>query len=317
MIVVLTGGTGGAKFVDGLRQVIAPEDLTVIVNTGDDLKWWGLHVSPDVDSILYVLADCLSRERGWGVSLDTFLCLQTMRDLQEPAWFQIGDRDLATHLLRTKLLSDGLTLTQATAEIAKRMGIRSGVLPMSDSPVATRVVTENGELAFEEYFVKLRHSVPVKAVRFAGAEHAQPAPGVAQAIAACDAVLIAPSNPVTSIGPMLAIPGIRQALRECAAPVVAISPIVSGAAVTGPAGALMQAHGVPVSLAGLWSIYGDCIDVLIGDSDDLAAAHALEAAGSRTVCTSILMRTAQDRVQLARTALNVALQPPSEGANTR
>src|SRR5215467_1640230 len=214
MITVLTGGTGGAKFVDGLCRVVAPEELTVIVNTGDDHEWWGLHVSPDIDSILYMLAGLLSTERGWGVRGDTFHCLQAMKALGQPAWFSVGDRDLATHLLRTRLVSQGHTLTEVTRIVGERLGVRSRVLPMSDQPVETRVQTPSGDFSFQQYFVQRRYQDPVISVRFDGAEAAKPAPGVLAAIAESEAVLIAPSNPVTSIGPILAVPGIRNALRE-------------------------------------------------------------------------------------------------------
>jgi LPPG:FO 2-phospho-L-lactate transferase len=189
------------------------------------------------------------------------------------------------------------------------MGIVSRILPMSDAPIVTRVLTENGELAFQEYFVRLRHNVPVKSVKIVGAENAQPAPGIVDAIANCQTVLIAPSNPITSIGPILAVPGIREALRDCKAPVVGISPIMANAAVSGPAAALMQAQGFEVSLSGIWQIYGDILDVLIGDSADLPLARKLESSGKPTLCTSILMRNLHDRVHLARTAIDIASQP--------
>ena len=215
MIVVLTGGTGGAKFVDGLSRVVPHEDLTIIVNTGDDHEWWGLYVSPDIDSITYVLAGLLSNERGWGVSGDTFHCLQAMQKLGEPAWFSVGDRDLATHLLRTQLLAQGHSLTEATQTIAERLGIRARILPMSNTRVETRIDTPVGELSFEEFFVQRRYQDKVNSVRFAGAPEAQSAPGVLDAIATAEAVLIAPSNPITSIGPIVAVPGIRGALTAC------------------------------------------------------------------------------------------------------
>ena len=235
MIVVLTGGTGGAKFVDGLRQVIPPEQLTIIVNTGDDLEWWGLYVSPDLDSITYVLAGLLSKERGWGVKGDTFFCLQAMNELGEPIWFHAGDRDLAVHLLRSKLLRQGKTLTEVTAEIAGKMGVQARIIPMSNARVETRVDTPIGELSFEEYFVQRWYQDPVNSVRFAGASDAEPAPGVLDAIVSADGILIAPSNPVTSIGPILAVPGIREALSRARGPIVAVSPIVGNAPVAGPA----------------------------------------------------------------------------------
>src|SRR5258706_8315723 len=208
MITVLCGGTGAAKFLQGLVRVVAPRELTCIVNTGDDLIWWGLHVSPDLDSVAYGLAGLLSRECGWGVEGDTFECLGRMRALGAPAWFGLGDRDLATHLFRSERLRAGATLTQATAEIAQKLGIAARILPMSDERVETRVATEIGELSFQEYFVRERHAMAVRGVRFVGAEGARPAPGVVEAIAKAEAVMIAPSNPITSVGPILAVPGI-------------------------------------------------------------------------------------------------------------
>jgi LPPG:FO 2-phospho-L-lactate transferase len=304
MIVVLTGGTGGAKFVDGLRRVVPPKELTLIVNTGDDFKWWGLHISPDLDSITYVLADLLSRERGWGVQDDTFLCLETMKKMGEPAWFQVGDRDLAVHLLRTRLIHNGRTLTEATAEITTRLGIDAKVLPMSDAPVETRVQTPAGELSFQEYFVMRRYQDTVSSVRFVGAENAQPAPGVVKAILSAEAVLLAPSNPVTSIGPMLAVAGIRNALCQTSAPVAAISPIVGGAAVSGPAGVLMAAHGLPVSPAGVAQAYEDFLDVLIADVRDQEVVEKIERPGLRVHGTNTIMKTTADRIELARAALS-------------
>jgi LPPG:FO 2-phospho-L-lactate transferase len=314
MIVVLTGGTGGAKFVDGLRQAIPPRDLTLIVNTGDDLEWWGLAVAPDLDSITYVLAGLLSRERGWGVQDDTFLCLQMMARLGRPAWFQIGDRDLATHLLRSQLLKAGKTLTEATAEIAARFGVGARILPMSDAPVQTRVETPAGELSFEEYFVERHFQDPVRAVRFAGAVDALPAPGVVDAILSATAVILAPSNPVTSIGPILAVPGIRQALRDTRARVAAVSPIVGGAAVSGPAGALMATLGVPVSIAGIAQLYQDFLDILVVDPSDRPAAEALEGSSLRVHSTNTIMRSASDKVELARSVLSLfsSEHPPSK-----
>src|SRR5438105_7062946 len=272
MITVLTGGTGGAKFVDGLRHVVSPEELTIIVNTGDDLLWWGLYVSPDIDSITYVLAGLLSKERGWGVKGDTFHCLQAMGQLGQPIWFHTGDRDLAVHLVRSQLLAQGRTLSETTLEIAGKLEVKARILPMSDSRVETRVMTPAGELSFEEYFVQRWYQDPVESVRFAGAAEAEPAPGVVEAIRSASIVLLAPSNPVTSIGPILAVPGIREALRQTSGVVAAVSPIVRGAAVSGPAGILMASQGLPVSIAGLGQAYADFLDVLVVDSKDAEAA---------------------------------------------
>jgi LPPG:FO 2-phospho-L-lactate transferase len=312
MITVLTGGTGGAKFVDGLRNIIPPEDLTIIVNTGDDLQWWGLYVSPDVDSIIYMLAGKLSQERGWGVKGDTFFCLNAMGQLGQPIWFNTGDRDLATHIVRSKMLADGKTLSEATAEISARLGVTTRVLPMSDSRVETRVLTPIGELSFEEYFVQRWYQDPVESVRFAGASEAEPAPGVIDAIRSADLLLLAPSNPVSSIAPILAVPGIREALRESRARIAAVSPIVRGAAVSGPAGILMAAQGFGVSIAGVADFYHDFLDLLVVDTQDEMVAEALRATGMRVHCTSTIMRKGADRIALAKSVLDAAMQPPSE-----
>jgi LPPG:FO 2-phospho-L-lactate transferase len=279
MICVLTGGTGGAKFVDGLRQVIPAEEITLIVNTGDDLLWWGLYVSPDIDSITYVLSGLLSRERGWGVKGDTFLCLQAMGQLGEPTWFHTGDRDLAIHLLRSRLLAEGKTLSEATTTICEKLGVKARILPMSDSRVETRVDTPSGELSFEEYFVQRWYQDPVNSVRFAGASDAKPAPGVIEAIVSADAVLIAPSNPITSIGPILAVPGIREALAR---------PRQSRRRQSDHRqrpGSRSRGHsddraGTALLDRGVAKAYEDFLDLLICDTRDARAAEALRG----TVC---------------------------------
>jgi len=315
LIVVLTGGTGGAKFVDGLRHSVPPEQLTFVVNTGDDLKWWGLHVSPDLDSITYGLAGLLSRERGWGVKGDTFYCLQAMGELAEPIWFHVGDRDLAVHLLRSRLLAEGKTLSQATAEICSRLGVQARILPMTDSRVETRVDTPNGDLSFQEYFVQRWYQDPVNSVRFAGVDVAVPAPGVVDSILTARIVIIAPSNPITSIGPILAVPGMRKALQQTSAAVVAVSPIIGNAAVTGPAGILMAAQGLPVSIAGVAQAYHDFLDILIADVRDSAVADQLNQSGFRVHCTNIIMNNANDKARLAQTVLDlVTRSAASRGA---
>lgn len=277
MIVVFTGGTGGTKLVQGLQQVVAPEELTVIVNTGDDIECWGLHISPDVDSVLYGLAGLLSSDRGWGVEDDSFRCLERMKQLGQPGWFSLGDLDLATHLTRTAMLRSGKTLSQATAELTTKFGIRARVLPMSDDRVSTILETAIGTLSFQEYFVRERHQVDVRAVRFEGAESARPAPGVIDSIAGADAVIFAPSNPVTSIGPILAVPGIRETLRNTAATLIAVSPIVGGAAVSGPAGALMKMMGWPSTVGGVAQAYADFLDILVVDETDKVAVSEKRA----------------------------------------
>src|SRR5713226_3094324 len=305
MICVLTGGTGGAKFVDGLRQVMPAEEITLVVNTGDDLLWWGLYVSPDIDSITYVLSGMLSRERGWGVKGDTFLCLQAMGQLGEPTWFHTGDRDLAVHLLRSRLLAEGKTLSEATSAICDKLGVKARILPMSDSRVETRVDTPIGELSFEEYFVQRWYQDPVNSVRFAGIAEAEAAPGVIDAILAADAVILAPSNPVTSIGPILAVPGIMEALKQTRAPVAAVSPIIGNTAVSGPAGILMAAQGLPVSIAGVAQAYHEFLDILVVDNRDAKAAEELKQSGLRVHCANTIMSTADEKVDLARQVLSL------------
>ncbi|MBV9480869.1 MAG: 2-phospho-L-lactate transferase [Acidobacteria bacterium] len=307
MIAVLTGGTGGAKFVDGLRQVVSPEELTMIVNTGDDLLWWGLYVSPDLDSITYMLAGLLSKERGWGVKGDTFQCLQAMGELGQPIWFHAGDRDLAVHLVRSQLLAEGKTLSEATAEIASKLGVRARILPMSNSRVETRILTPIGELSFEEYFVQRWYQDPVESVRYAGSTDAEPAPGVVEAILDSEIVLLAPSNPVSSIFPILAVQGIRGALRRTKARIAAVTPIVGGAAVSGPAGILMEAQKLPVALAGVAQAYADFLDVLIADTRDQESADKLRRSSSLHVhCTNTIMRSFKERADLARAVLTFA-----------
>lgn len=313
MITVLTGGTGGAKFVDGLQQVIAPEELTLIVNTGDDLLWWGLYVSPDIDSITYVLSGMLSKERGWGVKGDTFFCMQHMGQLGQPIWFHAGDRDLAVHILRSKLLAEGKTLSEVTAEIADKLGVKARILPMSNSRVETRVLTPLGELSFEEYFVQRWYQDPVESVRFAGAADAEPAPGVIDAIVNADLVLLAPSNPITSIGPILAVPGVREALHKTKGRIAAVSPIVAGEAVAGPAGILMAAQGLPVSVAGVAQAYHDFLDMLIIDLRDAEAADELRKSGLRVQAAKTVMRTSEDKADLA-TAVLTAVRGQSAAA---
>src|SRR6516165_9440955 len=308
MIVVLTGGTGGAKLVQGLHHSVPPENLTVIVNTGDDIDWWGLHVSPDVDSVLYALADALSTERGWGLENDSFRCLERMARLGQPTWFSLGDIDLATHLTRTNLLRAGKSLSAITADLARHMGIHARVLPMSDDRVATMIETAHGSLNFQEYFVRERHQVEVRAVHFEGAEHARPAPGVLECLHSADVIILAPSNPVTSIGPILAVPGMREALRQASAPVTAVSPIIGGDAFSGPAGTLMKRKGWPSTIAGVAQAYEDFLDILIVDMADHADADHLREGDLHVLCANTIMKTPQDKQELARFTLHAAMQ---------
>ena len=299
-ITALAGGTGAAKLLRGLGRVIDPRDLTVIVNTGDDAEIWGLHVSPDLDTVCYTLGGVIDEQKGWGLTGETFHALDQIARFGEPVWFNLGDRDLATHLHRTRLLREGRTLTQITRAIAQALGVPATVLPMSDQPVRTRILGPDGWLAFQEYFVREKAQVEVRAVNYAGAPVARPAPGVLDALRGADAVLVCPSNPITSIGPILAVPGLVEALQATGATVAAVSPIVGGDAVSGPAGRLMAAAGLPVSATGVARAYGGWLDLLVFDEQDRALAPEIRAAGAAPVVAPTMMSSRDAEVALAR-----------------
>jgi LPPG:FO 2-phospho-L-lactate transferase len=302
-LVALAGGTGAAKLLRGLDALVEPGALTIIGNTGDDALIWGLHVSPDLDTICYTLAGLIDESRGWGLRDESFRTLGEMVRFGEPTWFNLGDRDLATHLHRTRLLAEGVTLGEVTARLARDLGARHAVLPMSDQPVRTRLLGPDGWLSFQEYFVREKTQVEVREVEYAGAAAATPSPGLLEAIVSADAVLVCPSNPVTSIGPILAVPGIAQALEATAAPVLAVSPIIGGAAVAGPAGRLMAMRGLEVSALGVAAAYTPWLDILVLDQVDAALAPRLEAVGVRAVVADTLMRGLQEEIALARRVL--------------
>jgi LPPG:FO 2-phospho-L-lactate transferase len=305
-IVALAGGTGAAKLVRGIAQLVDPRELSVIVNTGDDAIVWGLHVSPDVDTICYALAGILDTARGWGLRDESFHTLAHMARFGEPTWFNLGDRDLATHLHRTRLLGEGRTLTEVTASIAVGLGARATVLPMSDEPVRTHILGPDGWLDFQEYFVRDKAQVEVQEVRYAGAEAARPAPGVIDAIGEADLVVLCPSNPITSSGPILSVPGIREALGSTSAVTIAVSPIVGADAVSGPAGRLMAASALPVSAAGVAQAYRPWLDVLVLDERDRAQAGDVEHHGVRPAFARIIMSSAEAEVLLALRVLAAA-----------
>jgi LPPG:FO 2-phospho-L-lactate transferase len=305
-VTALAGGTGAAKLLRGLVASLAPRDLTIVGNTGDDTEVWGLHVSPDLDTVTYALAGLLDVARGWGRADETFHARQAMASLGAPTWFSLGDRDLATHLVRTAALREGETLTAITARLAARLGVAARILPMSDAPVRTSVTTTQGRLAFQEYFVRDKAQGDVVAVAYDGAATARPAPGVVEAIAGADLVLVCPSNPVTSIGPILAVPGIVAALRTTRAPVVGVSPIVGGAPVSGPAGRLMQARGLDVSPLGVAAAYAPWLRTLLIDARDAKLADALGEAGVKAVAADIVMTDRASEIALARRVLEAA-----------
>jgi LPPG:FO 2-phospho-L-lactate transferase len=306
VIVALAGGTGAAKLLRGLVRVTDPARLFIIGNTGDDLEWWGLHVSPDLDSVAYALAGLLDGTRGWGVRDDTFHCLEAMHRLGRETWFRLGDRDLATHLHRTLLLRTGASLSAATRAIAGVLGIPAHLVPMSDDPVRTELRTSGGWLSLEEFFVRERCAPDVLEVAYRGAGDARPAPEVLDAIDTAEAVVVCCSNPVTSIGPILAVPGIVDALVRTPARVVAVSPIVGGQAVSGPAGKLLTTRDLEVSPRGVAEAYRPWLDALVLDSVDIAHAAALERDGVRPVAANAVMRDGADEARLARVVLEAA-----------
>ena len=301
-VTALAGGTGAAKLLRGLIQVVDPETLTIVGNTGDDAEVWGLHVSPDLDTVTYALAGRLDVARGWGLAEESFHCLDAMAALGGDTWFNLGDRDLATHLCRTRALRAGQTLSAITVEIGRRLGARGRILPMSDDPVRTRIETPDGWLDFQEYFVREKAQPEVRAIAYVGAERARPAPGVIEALRDADLVLVCPSNPVTSVGPILAVPGVVDALRASRT-VVGVSPIIGAAPVSGPAGALMRARGLEVSAAGVATAYAPWLRTLLVDSRDRGAAVAVSALGVRAVVADTLMTDRAKEIALARAVL--------------
>ena len=304
-ITVLAGGVGAARFLDGLCRVVDPAEIDVICNVGDDFEWRGLHVSPDIDTVIYTLAG-LEGEQGWGHRGDTFAMLDELEALGEEPWFRIGDRDLATHVWRSERLRRGETLSAVTAELARRRGLRCRMLPVTDDPHPTVVGTPEGELAFQDYFVRGRAAATVSGLRFPGAAEARPAPGVIEAIAEADAVIVAPSNPFVSIDPLLAVPGVREAIEASRATRVAVSPIVGGDAVKGPAAAMMRSLGHEVSALGVARLYAGLLDVFVLDAVDAALAGAVEALGLRAVVCDTMMTSAERREALARRVVEAA-----------
>jgi LPPG:FO 2-phospho-L-lactate transferase len=309
MLAALAGGVGAARFLRGLVRVVPPEEVVAIVNTADDDVFHGLYVSPDLDSVTYTLAGAEHPEQGWGLAGETFAAIDAMERYGVPTWFRLGDRDLATHLYRTELLRSGATLSEATERITRSWGLGSRLLPMSDDPVSTRITVRSAEgatieLRMQEWFVRDRTVPPVVSVRFEGADDAEPAPGVLDTLEHADTVLICPSNPVISIGPILAVPGVREILRRRRARVVAVSPIIAGAPVKGPADRLMQPLGIEVSCVGVARTYADICATLVIDAGDAARAPEVDALGVRAVVAETLMTDARVAAALARHTLD-------------
>jgi LPPG:FO 2-phospho-L-lactate transferase len=310
-VVELAGGVGGAKLAHGLQAVLG-DRLTVVVNTGDDLTRHGLEVWPDHDTVVYTLAGLDDRERGWGLAGETWHVAQALGTLGEETWFRLGDRDLATHIVRTDRLRRGDRPTEVALRLQRSLGIRATVLPMTDDPVRTEVLTDDGWLEFQEYFVH-RHQAPeVRDVRFVGAATARPGPEVLAALAAADAVVVAPSNPIVSVGPILAVPGVREALagaRARGTAAVAVSGIVGGVALKGPADRMLASLGHESSALGVARLYAGLVDAFIIDTVDAGLAPAIEGLGMRAIVTDTIMGDDAGRERLARAVLAVAGLP--------
>jgi LPPG:FO 2-phospho-L-lactate transferase len=309
-VVALAGGIGAGKFLRGLLRVVPPKDVTVVVNTADDIELHGLHVSPDLDSIVYWLGAVMDRDRGWGRRDDSFRATGELRRFgAEGSWFGLGDLDLATHLFRTGLLRSGASLSEATARVAAGFGLACRVLPMSDDPVTTRIeavsMGRQLDLHFQEYWVQRQGADEVKAVRYAGADEARPAPGVLEAISGADAVVFPPSNPVASIGPILAVPGVREAVEAKRSSAVGVSGIVGGAPLAGMADRLLPATGVEVSAAGVAGLYRDLLSGWVIDRADEALRSRIEGLGMRVAVTDTVMTGDVAAEQVARTALSL------------
>jgi len=303
MILALTGGTGGAKLIEGLAAELDADELTIVCNTADDTLVHGLYVSPDLDTITYTLAGLIDPDQGWGVRNDTFAVLQQLGHLGVETWFKLGDRDLALHIRRTQLINEGLKLSEVTDQLCRALGIKPKILPMSDEKVQTRVNTPQGEISFQEFFVKEHWTREVTGIHFAGVEQSQPAPGVLEAMRRAEGVIVCPSNPITSIGPILAVPGIRSALAALAVPVVGVSPLIGATAISGPAHKLMIACGYDPSSLGVARHYGDILDRLFIAAEDQNLASSIQDLSIGPVCTDIRMMTANDKRRLAAEVL--------------
>ncbi len=302
-VCALAGGVGGAKLAAGLQDVLRPGELTVVVNTADDFELWGLRICPDLDTVMYTLAGIANPQTGWGVKGESFGALDMLASYGEETWFKLGDRDLATHVLRTARLRAGETLTEIMANLSAALGVRSSVLPMCDEPVATVLHTPDGPLEFQEYFVRRGQRDEVLGIELRGIEDSHPTDAVLGALDAADLVVLCPSNPVVSIGPILAVPGMREALKALRAPKVAVSPIVGGRALKGPADRMLDSLGHEVSATGVARMYGGLVEGMVIDGVDEGERHEIEALGMRALATGAIMLDAPDRARLAREVL--------------
>lgn len=306
MYTVLAGGVGASRFLQGLVQVVDPAEITVISNTGDDVEMFGLHVSPDTDIVIYALAGAVNPETGWGLTGDTFAVVDQLQRFGYERWFNLGDRDLAMAIHRTRLLREGMPMHDVVSDLARAWNLGCRIIPMSNEPVRTVISGPDGEIPFQEYMVRLRTEVDVHGVRFAGVEEARPAPGVIDALNDADVIIVAPSNPLVSLGPMLAVPGVREALAGSPAVRAGISPIIAGQVVKGPLAKMMTTLGYEVSAVGVAGMYRGLIDVMVIDVQDEGLASRIEALGMRCVITDTMMTSDARKAELAEEVVAAA-----------
>ncbi|MCD6470262.1 2-phospho-L-lactate transferase [Candidatus Bathyarchaeota archaeon] len=307
-IVALAGGVGAARLLRGLMHLVPPGNLVIVGNTGDDLELYGLHISPDLDIIMYTLAGIVNESKGWGVAGDTFNCLEMLGKLGFETWFKLGDRDLAIHIIRTKMLREGMSLSQVTAQLCRMLGLRVQLLPMSNEPVRTKIISGRLRLDFQEYFVKRGTRDEVTDVLFEGAEKARPAPGILEAIRGAERIIICPSNPILSISPILSIKQILTELRRTKAPIVGVSPIIGGKTVKGPADRIMASMGLEASAYGVAKFYKDkgVLSHFIIDEIDRQHKKRIEKLGVRVAVANTIMRSLEDSIRLAKLATEIS-----------
>jgi LPPG:FO 2-phospho-L-lactate transferase len=304
MITALAGGVGASKLLDGLSRVAPPEEISIVVNTGDDIEMFGLYIAPDLDIVTYTLAGVVNRENGWGLAGDTFNCLEQLLSYTgTERWFNLGDRDLAAHIFRAQQMRQGRSLSEIAERLRKALGVKSRILPMTDTHTPTTIITDEGEMHFQEYLVKRRAQPKVAGIRFENIESAKPAPGIEEVIRRSDAIIICPSNPLISIGPILAVPGLRDMLQAAKAPVVAISPVVGGASLKGPTDRMLADLGMQVSAAQVARLYSDIADVFILDIQDEAAKPEIERLGLKVFVTDTVMSGLEEKIKLAEFTL--------------
>ncbi len=305
MIVMLAGGVGASKLILGFSKLLEPEQLTIIGNTGDDIELFGLRICPDLDTIIYTLSGKVNPATGWGIREDSFDCLKALKRFGGPSWFQLGDRDLATHLWRTSLLKQGHSLTQVTHSICQALGVHSPLLPMTDSYVPTYLVTDQGKLHLQEYLVREQCRPILRELRYSNIEQAQPAPGVAEAILKAEVVLLCPSNPFISIGPILAVPGLKELLVQTEAQVLAVTPIVNQRALKGPTAKMLKELAYAVSPTSIAELYKDFVDVFVLDERDRELREEIEALQVRVLTSNTVMTSMEDKINLARELLEM------------